>query len=481
MKARTVVFIGIAGAFLGAAAVLGAGSLFRATSRTEYCMSCHFHDEADAAWKKGPHCCNGSGTATDCVSCHLPEEGTLSHFLAKTRLGLKDLFSYWTKDKSEIDWAAKRTLEYAPKIVPNSSCVRCHVNLLPEGISDDGITAHLHYENNAEKLGLQCVSCHLDAGHVLPGYSHAKMTGVPQSSTADAGPVYEKAAAVTSFEDFLETIPGTRQSISMKAIPGGTFMMGSPESEYGRSENEGPRRSVSVRPFFMAEVEITWDQYWAFYSQTMSEGRTPPEVVRAHNSRPDIDAVSGPTPPFGNPDQGWGMGERPAITMTHYAAETFCKWLSMKTGKTYRLPTEAEWEYAARAGTDGPYFFEGNARRFSKRDTTVINTYVCYSANSASRTVLPSEVKPNPFGLRNMLGNVAEYCSDLYGEGPEHVVRGGLYSSPATQVRCSARDHTRNDDWLRTDPQLPKSIWWYSDVKGIGFRVVCELPDTIAQ
>jgi Uncharacterized conserved protein len=119
----------------------------------------------------------------------------------------------------------------------------------------------------------------------------------------------------------------------MKAIPGGSFKMGSPEKEPLRGEDEGPVRNVTVSPFFMAEVEVTWDQYWAFYGNTMSEGRTPPETVYANNSNPDVDAISGPTPPFGFPDQGWGSGNRPAITMTHYAAETFCQWLSKKTGK----------------------------------------------------------------------------------------------------------------------------------------------------
>ena len=255
----------------------------------------------------------------------------------------------------------------------------------------------------------------------------------------------------------------------------------------------------------MAETEITWRQFWSFYNETMSEGRTPPSVIYEANSRPDIDAVSGPTPPFGFPDQGWGMGERPAITMTHYAAETFCLWLSLKTGKTYRLPTEAEWEYAARGGTDTPYFFEGDPRKFDPKglrglfgaDTTMIARYVVYSGNSPSRTQEPKEVKANPFGLKNMLGNVMEYCADRYAEdayaripdgaldpqgpaeGDEFVVRGGSYADDAGDVRCAARSHTYHDDWLRTDPQNPKSIWWYSDVKAIGFRIVCEVPENM--
>ena len=253
----------------------------------------------------------------------------------------------------------------------------------------------------------------------------------------------------------------------------------------------------------MAEVEVTWDQYWAFYGNTMSEGRTPPETVYANNSNPDVDAISGPTPPFGFPDQGWGSGNRPAITMTHYAAETFCQWLSKKTGKKYRLPTEAEWEYAARGGTSTPYFFEGDPkdysdigfwRKFFDADTDIISEYVIYNKNSKNKTQEPSAVKANPFGLKNMLGNVMEYCADKYSpdaykkggasvkdpiikEGTEWVVRGGNYTSDASKLRSASRDYTKHDAWLKTDPQQPKSIWWYSDIRGIGFRVVCE-PDS---
>ena len=282
--------------------------------------------------------------------------------------------------------------------------------------------------------------------------------------------------------------------------------MGSSEKDAYSDDDEYPQHKVSVSRFFMSETEITWDQYWSFYAETMSEGRTPPEVIYANNQRDDVDAVSGPTPPFGNPDQGWGMGDRPAITMTYYAAQTFCQWLSLKTGRHYRLPTEAEWEYAARGGTDTPYFFEGKPGKFTNEslrnrifgaDTVGINRYVVYANNSRNRTQEPVKVHANPFGLKNMLGNVLEYCSDWYAEdaysqvpdgavdpkgpatGTEHVVRGGSYADDAVALRSAARGHTEHDAWLRTDPQKPKSIWWYSDVKGIGFRIVCEVPDSI--
>ena len=252
----------------------------------------------------------------------------------------------------------------------------------------------------------------------------------------------------------------------------------------------------------MAEIEVSWDEYLAFYVQTAAEGRsTDTEGLRNKNAS-ETDAISGATPPYGQPDQGWGKGKRPAISFSFHAAETYCKWLSKVTGKNYRLPTEAEWEYACRGGSTGPYFFPGDPKKFektglraklSKNDTTVINTYVIYRGNSPTKTQLPERVKPNPFGLKNMVGNVAEFCSDWYqpdtyskygggiitdpkgpSEGKEHVVRGGSFSSTADALRSASRDYTRTDTWLKTDPQMPKSIWWYSDCFNVGFRVVCE-------
>ena len=172
------------------------------------------------------------------------------------------------------------------------------------------------------------------------------------------------------------------------------------------------------------------------------------------------------------------------------------------TGKHYRLPTEAEWEYAARGGTIGPYFFKANpesltSKSFKNRilgpDTSVVNSYVVYAENSKDKTWEPCLTQPNPFGLINMLGNVAEFCSDWYAPntystypegkiidpkgplaGSEKVIRGGYFKSDAKDLRCAFRDHTYADDWLKTDPQMPKSKWWYSNCNYVGFRVVCE-------
>ena len=249
----------------------------------------------------------------------------------------------------------------------------------------------------------------------------------------------------------------------------------------------------------MAEIEVTWDAYLAFYSATAAEGRsTDTEGAR---TVADVDAISGPTPPYGQPDQNWGLGNRPAITMSYHSAETYCKWLSKVTGKSYRLPTEAEWEFAARGGSETPFFFEGNPKDFSEKgfiqklfgkESDVINKYVVYGNNSQLKTEEPDIVEANPFGLKNILGNTAEYCSDWYAEdayanlqngvqdpkgptsGEEHVIRGGSFRSEIGEVRSAARDFTKSDAWMKTDPQMPKSIWWLSDCNYTSLRVVCE-------
>jgi len=494
------------GAILGIVVMLFGNKAMHHFGTDEYCASCHVHPHAFDSWKRSSHVNNKSGVKIHCIECHLPPKGNFYHFREKARTGLKDLWAYWTKDSADFNWEAKKQLEHAVNIVYNESCKNCHFNLFPIGLSNEGGTAHLYYEANEKKLNLQCISCHLDVGHFNPNYKHSKMTGVPVISTAHAE-IFTDPAEVTRFENFTEQIPGTSVSFDMVAIPGGVFKMGSLPNEKFRKDDEGPMRDVTVSRFFMGKIQVSWNEYWTYHIETSSEGRIPPEVMMERNDLAyTVDAISGPTPPFGVPSQGWGEGLRPAITMTHYSAEIYCKWLSMKTGRKYRLPTEAEWEYAARGGTETPYFFPGNPKKFSSQgwrnkmfgaDTTIINRFVIYAQNSGMKTQEPSLVQENPFGLKNMLGNVLEYCSDWYAsnaysmtavsvtdprgpeEGKEHVLRGGNYASDAADLRAAARFSTQTDEWLKTDPQQPKSIWWYTDIKGIGFRVVCEPDESI--
>lgn len=513
MKRRLLLFF--VGILAGVALMLVGGRVVANTSGNEYCMSCHVHETADQDWKRSVHYETPSGTRTACIECHLPPKNKeLKYLWEKGRTGIKDLWSYWTKDTADINWNAKSRLEYARGIVYEESCIACHENNFPITLTQEGEEAHLYYKMKKEEgvSDLHCINCHLNAGHFIEGYTHGSNSTFGQTSSAPKD-LFTSAATVSAFESYTETIPGTAVSFRMMAIPEGTFMMGSPQEEPMRKADEGPQREVHVSRFFMAEAEATWDAYMAFYAATSVEGRSSDtdNVLRTQsmvNANNNTDAITGATPPYGQPDQGWGMGDRPVISITHHAAQTFCLWLSQVTGKTYRLPTEAEWEYAARGGRQTPYFFEGDPKKMErtgwlshliKNDTAVINTYARYRDNSLSMTHLPQDVVANPFGLKHMAGNVAEFCADLYSpdtyasypagvvdnptgamEGTEYVVRGGSFQDGAGSLRSAARSATRTDAWLHTDPQNPKSIWWYSDCFYVGFRVVCQIDEHIS-
>ncbi len=493
----------VPGLIAGILLILGANKTLDRTSTNEYCVSCHIHPAADISWKRSVHYETESGYRVACVECHLPPQGQ-NYLWEKGTTGLRDLWSYWTKDSASFDWNERGRLEIAREHVFENSCIKCHENLFPLKLTKEGEDAHLYYKQTTKTPELHCINCHLNAGHYIEGYTHGSNTTFGMIPSAPRE-LFKKPAEVTEFISFTEQIPNSSVSFRMVAIPGGVYKMGSPEDEPFRKEDEGPVREVEISPFFMAEVEVTWDEYLAFYAQTSAEGRsTDTEGLRSCPAS-ETDAISGATPPYGQPDQGWGMGQRPAISFSYHAAETYCKWLTSVTGKTYRLPTEAEWEYACRGGTTTPYFFPGDPEKFektglkaklSKNDTAVINTYIIYYGNSSSKTQLPEMVKTNPFGLKNMTGNVAEFCSDWYQpdaysqypvgvikdpkgpeSGEEHVIRGGSFMDMASSLRSAARSYTRTEDWLKTDPQIPKSIWWYSDCFNVGFRVICEFDE----
>ncbi|WP_159522496.1 SUMF1/EgtB/PvdO family nonheme iron enzyme [Sunxiuqinia indica] len=471
------------------------------TSTDDYCMSCHVHPHAEQSWKLSTHYNNSAGVIVHCVECHLPPKGH-GHLAAKAKHGFNDVYGMLFKDSADYNWEDKRKLENAKHFVYKDACLKCHQNLFPTTLSTEGDDAHLYYLTSEDEL--RCINCHLHVGHYDPNAKHEHNLGfgkVPEINTE----VYEKPTEVTSFSDFTEKIPGTSVSFEMVAVPGATFTMGSPKDEPLRDEDEGPVFQAKVSDFWMAKVEVSWDEYLAFFKATSSQGRK-----EAMDIDEEVDGITGPTPPWGAPDQGWGKGAKPAITMSWHAANTYCRWLSQVTGKKYRLPTEAEWEYACRAGQSTPYPFKGNPKDYSSKgilrkifspDTAIINSFVAYEMNSEGMTVDPAKVKANAFGLKNLPGNVAEFCLDYYDphiyqkyseqdivvnprgpqKGREHVIRGGSFKSDAKDVRCAARDYTKTKAWLMTDPQMPKSIWWYSDVVEVGFRVVCEVDETLEQ
>lgn len=500
VKRKTKILFLIAGVVITLVLLRSGKAVMDYTSSDKYCMSCHIHPMADQSWPLSAHYNNRTGNIVHCAECHLPPKGH-GYVFAKAKHGFKDVYGYLFKDSAKIDWDAKKQLEYAKTYVYEKSCLKCHQNLFPVTLSVDGGNAHLFYSTNKEPLA--CINCHLNVGHFDKNALHAHNTGFGIDITEKKAD-FTEPAKVNKFETFTENIPGSTVSFDMVAIPEGTFMMGSPENEPLRKPDEGPLRKVKLSKFWMARNEVTWDEYMAFFRATGSQGRTEGQVVTKKN----VDAISGATPPWGAPDQGWGKGKRPAITMSWHAAYVYCQWLSKVTGKHYRLPTEAEWEYACRAGTTTPYYFKGSPKDYTsegflhkifKPDTAVIGSNVIFKVNSNSRTQEPSRVKANSFGLKNMLGNVSEFCLDYYSpdtyksdstevvnprgplRGQEHVIRGGSFKSDASDVRGAARDFTKTKAWLVTDPQMPKSIWWYSDCIDVGFRVVCEADSATGQ
>jgi sulfatase modifying factor 1 len=493
---RFVFFIGL---LSGVVLLLFSHKALEYTSTDASCEACHVHPHSTSSWKLSVHYGNTSGVVVHCVDCHLPPKGTLYHYTEKARVGLKDIYGFLFKDISKLDWEEKSTIEAAKRFTYNASCQKCHQNLFQLDLSQKGVNAHREFlENPEDKV---CIQCHLEVGHYNPDAVHASNASFADEIYDTEKELYTEPAVVKEFKNFTEFIPNSTVSFEMVAVPEGIFTIGSSDSEKGRDEDEGPQRRLKISQFFMGQIEVSWEEYMAFFSQTGAEGKSETSTASANG---DVDAITGATPPWGAPDQGWGKGSRPAITMTHHAAMVYCQWLSKVTGKKYRLPTEAEWEYAARGGTETPYFFDGDAKDYSSEgffkklfgaDTSLINSYVIYKENSSNKTQEPGRVLPNPFGIKNMIGNVAEFCLDWYSEDPyslyptgnkvavnpkgpasgtEHVIRGGSYLSDAKDVRVAAREHTEHDAWLVTDPQIPKSIWWYSDSRHVGFRVVCE-------
>lgn len=481
------------GIVIGCFLCLTASRSLKITATDTFCNSCHSHPHVTDTWKQSTHYKNRSGVIVHCVQCHLPPGGI--HYLSeKARLGLRDLWGEVAKDADNIDWEQKSTLSHAVTYTYDASCIACHAELFSDSLSAKGTDAHVYYYH--KKGDVRCINCHLHVGH----YSTLADVDVSQKSdsVASVSPLPLRPGSPDSFVDYAETIPGSDAVFEMVAIPGGRFPMGSPPDEACRREDEGPIHEVEVDSFWMGRTEVTWREWEQFYRET---GTSFKAITAAEAA--ELDGVTGPTPPYGSPDQGWGRGSRPAITMTHYAAGRYCKWLSRKTGVVYRLPTEAEWEYAARGGSAGPYFFPGNPKDFTQRrwinsilgaDTAVIQRFAWYANNSGGRTHPSGTKQLNPFGLEHMYGNVKEFCSDWYAadtyvneaaeeplrnpDGPaagsEHVIRGGSYLSDAADLRSAARDHTRREAWLLTDPQMPKSVWWYSDCFDVGFRVVRE-------
>jgi formylglycine-generating enzyme required for sulfatase activity len=291
-------------------------------------------------------------------------------------------------------------------------------------------------------------------------------------------PIVEPAA----HKNYVETIErdGVKASFEMVAVPGGTFLMGSTAGEKGRADNEGPQHPVTVKGFWVGKFEVTWGEYDLFWEKKADEK---PAATAADKK---ADAITRPSK-ANHHDIDWGYGRgknQPVIAITHHAAMEYCRWLSEKTGKVYRLPTEAEWEWACRAGTTTAYSFGDDAARLGE--------YAWIDANANDMPHPVGQKKPNPWGLYDMHGNVLEWCLDQYdakfyatlpADRPtllpvklpgdrrySYVARGGSWIDPPERCRSADRQFSV-PDWQKKDPQIPQSIWW-NNADWVGFRVV---------
>jgi formylglycine-generating enzyme required for sulfatase activity len=286
--------------------------------------------------------------------------------------------------------------------------------------------------------------------------------------------------------------------------------MGSPDTEPGHKADEGPQRKVKVRPFFLAKFEMSWDQYYAYWKDQSLyvKGAESPEVA----AKIGPDAITRPTNTYVDELYDHGREGHPALCMSHHAAMMYCRWLQWKTGRGYRLPTEAEWEFACRAGSTGAYCFGD--------DVSKLGDYAWFEGNSKTNkdtdgggvkgdageptTHIVGKKKPNALGLYDMHGNVWEWCLDQYDakkyeklpagkvtlgafDAPlpdvkwGHVVRGGSYADKPDRLRSAAR-RASEAIWIKDDPQGLSSIWWLTNMDVIGFRVclpVEEYPELV--
>jgi formylglycine-generating enzyme required for sulfatase activity len=225
-------------------------------------------------------------------------------------------------------------------------------------------------------------------------------------------------------------IPDTAMSLELVYVPGGTFRAGG--------------RVVEVKPFWMSKHEVTWEVFEKFF---------------ANKKATAVDGVTRPSEPYEPPNGAMGTGRHPAVGMRWHGAMACAEWISVATGQRFRLPTEAEWEFAARAGDAGPAPAAPAEAGWFKD-------------NSGDKNHEVGKKPANALGIHDLLGNVWEYSLEPLNPpdfGP--VVRGGAWNTPAKNVAFGHRQPIVQE-WYERDPNRPRSLWWLTDGPFIGFRVV---------
>lgn len=256
----------------------------------------------------------------------------------------------------------------------------------------------------------------------------------PIASYAFGLAVFAQSAAAESPREALSTFKDCDVCPEMVVIPAGNFTMGSPDDEPIRGKNEGPQRQVSfAKPFAIGKFEVTFDEWDACVAAGGCNGYEPV-------------------------DRGWGRGRSPVISITWEYAKAYLNWLSEKTGQPYRLSSEAEWEYAARAGTTTP-FWTGQMITTDQANFNGTRTYNSSSTGAYREQTTPvGSFPPNAFGLYDVHGNVMEWvedCSnDSYQAAPvdgtawtsgdcgNRILRGGHWSSRPAFLRSAVRNRS---------------------------------------
>lgn len=262
------------------------------------------------------------------------------------------------------------------------------------------------------------------------------------------------STSLSSQPQLKETIPGTEASFQLMLIPAGSFT-----AEDGKK--------ISVDAFYMSEFEVTNDLYMIFRRKELDNN----ESNLSTNYKPD--AVTRPSPPY--EDMSWGMGKGevfPAVSMTQQAALEFCRWLYLKTGRFYRLPTEAEFTYVSITGalSDEP-----------------LSEQAWAAENGKNKYHAVGKLKPNKYGIYDLYGNLLEWTADSWNTTPYtdgnnnpwaiptkrnyRVLKGGSFIDRESDITPHARFKSELK-WQERDPQIPKSKWWLTDGSHIGFRVV---------
>ena len=299
-----------------------------------------------------------------------------------------------------------------------------------------------------------------------------------------------------------QRIPGTDVRFEMVPVPAGSFLMGSPDDENGRKLDEGPQVEISVDPMWVGKFEVTNQEYRQFcqlYTVFREIERTNPEFKRVNRKHPDV--VTAPTEIY-DPVHIYEYSpgpSHPAVAMTRYSAQQYTKWLSAITKLQYRLPTEAEWEYACRGGSKGAFSW-GDDPKQADRYCWFEDNQVVDEANNLL-LAKAGQKQPNRFGLHDMHGNVAEWTMGLhFNDGHQwlidaqrksserlravecvrwalemhpYIARGGISDGPLAQQRCATRLPSNERSWKDEDPNVPLSPWWYSSdpARMVGFRV----------